>query len=80
MLAGVRLAPPYSYLNQADRLTNDWSVRNSPNSEYIDASYRDTLEDTYALIADKMSSPEQYVRFRNSFKSRRMGLDSGRHD
>ena len=76
MPAGVRLALPCSYLNQADRLTNNWSARNSPNSEYIDdASYRDTLEDTYAFIADKMSSPEQYVRSRNSFQSWRMGWD-----
>ena len=77
MLAGVRLALPYFYLNQADRLTNDWPVRNRPNSEYIDdASYCDALEDTYAFIADKMSCPEQYVPFRNSFKSWRVGLDS----
>ena len=76
MLAGVRLAPSYSYLNQADSLTNDWSVRNSPNSEYIDEAYCDTIEVTYGFIADKMSSPEQYVRFRNGFKSWRVGLDS----
>ena len=77
MLAGVRLALPYSYLNQADRLTNDWFARNSLNSEHIDdALHRDTLQDTYAFIADKMSSPEQYVRFHNGFKNCRVGLDS----
>jgi hypothetical protein len=76
MLAGVRLALPYSYLSQADTLENDWSTRNSRNSEYIDdTSYRYTLEDAYAFIADKMSSPEQYVRSRNSFQIWRVGLD-----
>jgi hypothetical protein len=76
MLAGVRLAHPYFYSSQADRLTNNWSARNSRNSDYIDdISYGYTLEDTYAFIVDKMSSLEQHVRSRNSLQIWRVDMD-----
>ena len=68
MLAGVRLAHHRSYPGVDPCLKTDWSVQNDQLSEQIeDTSYRDALKDTYALVADRMSSPEQYVPLRDTF-------------
>ena len=68
MLAGVRLAHHHSYLDLDPCLKKDWSAQNNQLSEQIEnTSYRDALEDTHALVADRISSPEQYVPLRDTF-------------
>jgi hypothetical protein len=77
MLAGVRLAHHCSYPSLYPRMTKDWSVQNNQLSEQIEnieyTPYRDVLEDTYALIADRMSSFEQYVPPCDTFHGIRVG-------
>ena len=79
MLAGVRLAHPCPYQNEAycpKKAKKDGSTRNSRYRKHIDNTpYPLIIKDSYARIADNMSSLEQYVLLCASFHDLHLSLD-----
>lgn len=76
MLAGVRFADPYSSLSGTHSLKKDGASQKGRYRKHIDNSpYTRSIKDSYVLVADNMSSLEQYVLPCAGFHDLRPGLD-----